>query len=65
VRRYESPRSLDRPGDVGEAGEMVVDRVGVAGVEVVNIVLLREASPANSSDTQHGHLWRSAADVLV
>jgi hypothetical protein len=50
---------------VGEAGEMVVDRVGVAGVDVVNIVMFKVSSPANSSDTQHGHLSQNAADVLV
>jgi hypothetical protein len=51
VRRYESPRNLDRPGEVGEAGEIVVESVGVAGVEVVNIVVFKKSSPANS---RHG-----------
>jgi hypothetical protein len=50
-RRYDSPRNLDRPGDVGEAGEMVVDVVGRLVGVVVNILVFNEASPADSSNS--------------
>jgi hypothetical protein len=66
-RRYDSPRNLDRPGDVGEAGETVVEVVVKVGVRVgvVNIVLFTEASPAGSPATARAPMAKVQQSGLV